>query len=205
LEAQLAIAVELRRNVSIHSVKAQQATVDLLLRMQKRHREGWESICIDLHSCGLSAETWTQIEKSHPNTYISLSTVINVRPNSSTHLSLIKACSPTRMLVESDFNTIDQCTQRTWDMVCVIAEARGWHVESVWNYPDANDGGRSQKEGHNKDWGVVKRLEMNWEAFQSGGLGEMPLDKESRKARRLNERQRRYVAGDESESDDEIQ
>ena len=62
LEAQLALAVELRRNVSMHSVKAQQATLDLLARMKARHGCAWESISVDMHSCGLSAQTWAAIE-----------------------------------------------------------------------------------------------------------------------------------------------
>lgn len=62
LEAQLALAVELRRNVSMHSVKAQQATLDLLVRMKAHHGSAWEAISVDMHSCGLSAQTWTVIE-----------------------------------------------------------------------------------------------------------------------------------------------
>ena len=62
LEAQLALAVELRRNVSMHSVKAQQATLDLLARMKARHGSAWEMISVDMHSCGLSAQTWAAIE-----------------------------------------------------------------------------------------------------------------------------------------------
>lgn len=62
LEAQLDLAVELQRNVSIHSVKAQAATVDLLLKLSKKHGKAWNKISIDMHSCGLSPETWRQLE-----------------------------------------------------------------------------------------------------------------------------------------------
>lgn len=64
VEAQLAIAVELKRNASMHSVKAQQATVDLLQRMSDRYGQAWDDISVDLHSCGLSAESWKQVEVS---------------------------------------------------------------------------------------------------------------------------------------------
>lgn len=66
LEAQLALAVELRRNVSLHSVKCQQATVELLDRMKTAHGPAWLRISVDLHSCGLSAQTWTQLSVSPP-------------------------------------------------------------------------------------------------------------------------------------------
>ena len=62
LEAQFEVAVELGRNVSAHSVKAQQATVEVLDRMAKRYAEKWTRISVDLHSCGLSAQTWQDIE-----------------------------------------------------------------------------------------------------------------------------------------------
>lgn len=62
LEPQIDLAVEFRRNVSIHSVKSHQATLDLLSRMHRKHGSGWQRISIDLHSCGLSVETWRTIE-----------------------------------------------------------------------------------------------------------------------------------------------
>lgn len=64
VEAQIGLAVELKRNISFHSVKAQNATVELLNRMGKEHGELWTQISIDLHSCGLSPETWLIIEVS---------------------------------------------------------------------------------------------------------------------------------------------
>jgi len=63
LEAQLELAVELGRNISMHSVKAQQATIDLLARMKKKHgAEKWNRISVDMHSCGLSPQTWRELE-----------------------------------------------------------------------------------------------------------------------------------------------
>lgn len=63
LEAQLDVAVEMGRNVSCHSVKSQQATADLLIRMKTKHgREAWEAISVDLHSCGFSAQSWLDVE-----------------------------------------------------------------------------------------------------------------------------------------------
>lgn len=62
VEAQLEVAVELKRNVSFHSVKSQQATLELLDRMKAKHGRAWEVISIDMHSCGLSSQTWKDVE-----------------------------------------------------------------------------------------------------------------------------------------------
>ena len=62
LEAQMDVAVEMERNVSVHSVKSQQATVELLNRMQTKHGDAWNIISVDMHSCGLSSQTWRSIE-----------------------------------------------------------------------------------------------------------------------------------------------
>jgi hypothetical protein len=62
LEAQLSLAVELKRNISIHSVAAQQVTLDLLQRMKEQHGAAWRAISIDMHSCGLSLEGWKSLE-----------------------------------------------------------------------------------------------------------------------------------------------
>ena len=64
LEAQLAVAAALARPVSLHSVKAQQATRELLDRMRAAHGARWLAISVDLHSCGLSAQTWAEISVS---------------------------------------------------------------------------------------------------------------------------------------------
>ena len=62
LEAQLDLAIELNRNVSIHTVHVQQATVDLLNRLAKKHGDSFYRISVNLHSCALSSETWRSIE-----------------------------------------------------------------------------------------------------------------------------------------------
>ena len=62
LEAQIGLAVELKRHISMHSVAAQQITIDLLSRMKERHEAAWRAISIDLHSCGLSLESWKTLE-----------------------------------------------------------------------------------------------------------------------------------------------
>ena len=173
LEPQIDLAVEFHRNISIHSVKSHQATLDLLSRMHQKHSSEWQRISIDLHSCGLSVETWKAIEvlvlhlialyntashctqKCHLNVYMSLSTVINGR--SSSHRTLIEACSPGRILVESDYHPVEQCAERTWEMVLTVAEIKGWSVETTWI-----------EDLRAEDWGAVRRLKRNWQEFQKG-------------------------------------
>lgn len=62
LESQLQLAIELQRNVSMHSVKAQQTTLQLVDRMSKKYGDAWDMISVDMHSCGLSPEMWTALQ-----------------------------------------------------------------------------------------------------------------------------------------------
>jgi len=110
---------------------------------------------VDLHSCGLSAQMWKDIQKKHSNIFLSLSTAINSRsPN---HRALISACSPSRILVESDYYDIHHCAERTWEMVLIVAEVKGWQVEDAWD--DIVE---------ETEWGAVRRLEDNWKIFKRG-------------------------------------
>ena len=62
LEAQLTLAVELRRNVSLHSVKSSAQTSALFDNMATKHGAAWFAISVDVHSCTLSAEVWRDVE-----------------------------------------------------------------------------------------------------------------------------------------------
>ncbi|KAL0576710.1 Cut9-interacting protein scn1 [Marasmius crinis-equi] len=155
LHAQVDIAVEMRRNISLHSVKSQQATMDLLSNLKTKHGAKWEEISLDMHSCGLSPPMWKEIQKKYSNIFLSLSTVINSRsPN---HIALIEACTADRILVESDFNDVSMCTERTWEMLKIVADVKGWTLETEWS-DDVDE----------SDWGAVHKLERNWKAFQTG-------------------------------------
>ncbi|KAG8816406.1 hypothetical protein FRC19_000388, partial [Serendipita sp. 401] len=183
LEAQLDIAVELKRNVSLHSVGSQQVTMDLLKRMHERHGEEWRTISVDLHSCGLSLEGWKTIEKNYPNIFLSLSDVINSR--SENHVHLIKGCAEDRLLAESDYDNIQHSVSQTWKMVETIANLRGWEVETSWE----------EEAPPLEKWGVVRRLERNWLRFQAGNHPEIV-----HKSRRLR-KQHQYYPSDESEEE----
>ncbi|KAJ7492346.1 TatD DNase family Scn1 [Mycena latifolia] len=155
LEAQIDLAVELGRNVSFHSVKCPLATVDLLNKLKLKHGQRWEHIRIDIHSCSMNPQVWIGLQKGHVNVFLSLSTVINGR--SSNMDALIAACSPNRILIESDFNDINMCTERCVEMLNIVARVKGWPIEDEW-----------QDEVSENEWGVVRRLEANWRAFRDG-------------------------------------
>ncbi|KAH9897885.1 hypothetical protein C8Q73DRAFT_682898 [Cubamyces lactineus] len=181
LEAQLALAVELKRNVSLHSVKCQQATSELLDRMKAHHGAAWLRISVDLHSCGLSAQTWQQISKRHPNVFLSLSTAINAR--SPAHTALIAACAPDRILVESDFHDVRLAAPYTWHMLCAVAAVKGWRVEDGWDgVTDAADVPEKEED----EWGAVRRLEKNWKLFERGGH-EGRVSRKRRRVRAIEE------------------
>ncbi|KAJ7651668.1 TatD DNase family Scn1 [Mycena polygramma] len=150
LEAQLNLAVELRRNVSFHNVKCPQVTVDLFITLKQKHGREWDNIRIDLHSCSMNPQV-----KKHSNVFMSLSTTINGRSNNLE--ALIAACPPDRLLIESDIDNIDQCTERCIDIIKVVARVGGWSIEEEW-----------VDELDKEHWGVVRRLEANWRAFRDG-------------------------------------
>lgn len=64
VEAQVDLAIRLGKNVSLHSVRAPQETVDMLRRFKAEKGEGWQRIHVCLHSFGGSAESAKQIQKS---------------------------------------------------------------------------------------------------------------------------------------------
>lgn len=155
IEAQLELAVKLGRNVSFHSVNSQQATATLFSNMRKKHSDRWCGISVDIHSCSFSPEIWRSIENEHPNAFMSLSIAVNGR--SSSLRRLIAACSPDRILVESDYDNAAMMTPKIWEILSIIAEVKGWPVEVDWD-EDPETG----KEG------AVKRIEENWRRFKRG-------------------------------------
>lgn len=63
LEAQMAVELEMERNISLHSVKSQLATLETFERMRTKYgEESWRKISIDLHSCGFSKQGWIDLE-----------------------------------------------------------------------------------------------------------------------------------------------
>jgi len=170
LEAQFAVAVDLRRNISLHSVKAPQITVDLFERMAKQYGDKWKAINIDLHSCTFSQDVLKRLmvrlfilvhifysplsQKAHRNVYCSLSTGINANGRSDNYVKLIEACPDDRLLVESDFPHLEQCEQRTWDMLVLVARVKGWRLETEWEEVVPENGP-----------GAARIMANNWQSF----------------------------------------
>lgn len=67
LKAQILVAVELRRNVSFHSVRAPEDTVRFLDMMRQEVGDDFERIHICLHSFGGSADTAQRIQRGQSN------------------------------------------------------------------------------------------------------------------------------------------
>lgn len=70
LEAQFDLAVELSRNISLHSVKSPQHTFELLNRMAVKYGERWKKISVDLHSCGLSSQMLRDLQVKRATIYV---------------------------------------------------------------------------------------------------------------------------------------
>jgi Tat protein secretion system quality control protein TatD with DNase activity len=70
-EAQIRVAIRLKRHVSFHSVRAPQDTVQLLARIRSGP-EGWGRIHVCLHSFGGSPETAKQVQKCKSVAYHAL-------------------------------------------------------------------------------------------------------------------------------------
>ncbi|CAK5280323.1 unnamed protein product [Mycena citricolor] len=153
LEAQIDLAVELGRSVSLHSVKCPQPTVTLLDNLKLKHGRNWSNIRIDIHSCSVDPQVISILQKKHPNVFMSVSTTINGR--SKNLKALIAACDPRRLLIESDYPVIDGNLARCVEILDLVAETKGWTKETEW-----------LDEVEESHWGVVRRLEANWNVFK---------------------------------------
>ncbi|KAF7307213.1 TatD DNase family Scn1 [Mycena indigotica] len=151
LEAQIDIAVEFGASVSFHSVKCPQATLELFDRLKRKHEENWNNIRFDIHSCSMSPETLVQLQRKHANVWMSVSTTINGR--SRNLRPLIAACAVDKLLIESDYDAIEQSTPKCLEILDIVAEVKGWHIETDWDDGDEN--------------GAVHRLEANWKVFSA--------------------------------------
>ncbi|PWN41436.1 Metallo-dependent hydrolase [Ceraceosorus guamensis] len=121
LSAQVQVAISLRRSVSLHSVKAGDATLAWVREMDRRWPgSGRRTKHVDLHSCSLSAEMIRT--NAHPNIYISFSLTINARQKSLAHQ--IRACRADRLLVESDWHSAHGLSARTWAALRFVADIK---------------------------------------------------------------------------------
>ncbi|KAE8227572.1 hypothetical protein CF326_g7531 [Tilletia indica] len=148
LQAQVCLAIDLRRSVSLHSVKAHGATSDFFMHMTRIRPRGWgvgfSDIKIDLHSCTISAPGIIQIQKTHQNVFVSFSTTINTRQKALQEQ--IRACDPRRLLAESDFNSALPSRPSTY------SSAHGEHEDGC-SHGFEEDGGDHQQQQNDVEGG----------------------------------------------------
>lgn len=154
-KSQIALAIELKRSISFHSVRAGGALTDLLEDLRKsfpdendglskrerkrkekeqRHigneniyleeeedsRLRFSDINLDLHSCTLSPQMISQIQKKYPNIYVSFSLAINARQKDLP--DQLRACDPNRLLIESDWHSAEGLGSRCWAMIRLVTD-----------------------------------------------------------------------------------
>jgi Tat protein secretion system quality control protein TatD with DNase activity len=130
VEAQLELALKRKRNVSFHCVQAQGPTMELLHRFAKKHGPAWQDINVDMHSFGGSTDVIQDLQRRYGNLYFSFSTTINSR--SPRLKDNIRAVRDERLLVESDWNSLDGHLDRLSEIVNIVADAKGWDLETTW-------------------------------------------------------------------------
>ncbi|GAA5892893.1 hypothetical protein JCM5296_006035 [Sporobolomyces johnsonii] len=174
VEAQVDLAIRLRRNISLHSVRAAQDTVDMLKRFKAK--PGWERIYVCLHSFGGSPESAKQIQRTHHNVFFSFATIISARsPN---FHNLLRAIEPDRLLTESDFSTTNEIDNQIWEVFEAILEARDWSAARA-----------------------VAHLSANWRRFTAPESARPPPPKSSKERKRDRRHQDLYVSEEEEDDD----
>ncbi|GAA5951016.1 hypothetical protein JCM8115_005032 [Rhodotorula mucilaginosa] len=136
VEAQVDVAIRLGRNISLHSVRTPQETVDMLRRFKEEKGEGWSRLHVCLHSFGGSAESAKQIQKAHPNAFFSFATIISGR--SPQFHTLLRAIEPHRLLVESDFSDTSEIDNQIWEVFEEIQAALDWTAEQALTTLESN-------------------------------------------------------------------
>lgn len=157
LEAQLDLAVEIGKHVSLHAVQCPNEIIEVLEQLQAKwgekligsrtlEGEGLEGgIKICWHSASISIETLNRVLNLFPNfLYFSYSIVLFEGPHLNQKLDhLLRHTPDDRLLIESDWsqdpNLIDDQIDRI--LHCVML-AKGWSVEEA-----------------------IDRLERNWTDF----------------------------------------
>lgn len=142
LRAQIQLALQYRRNVSLHSVQAAGLTVDLLAALRNSDPTLFGAIRISIHSCTLDANVVRSITKLHPNVYFGFSPTVNAK-QFRLHTCL-EAVHRSKALLESDYHTVESIPGFLRDGVEYFAQ---YHNLSPTE--------------------AAKRLRKNWKAFHS--------------------------------------
>jgi Tat protein secretion system quality control protein TatD with DNase activity len=123
------LALKMKRNLSVHCVQAQGPLMDLIHRFAKKHGAAFKDINLDFHSFGGSTEVIKDLQRRYSNLFFSFSTTINSR--SPKLKANIQAVKEDRILVESDWNSLDGYLDRLSEIVEMVAAVRDWDIEAT--------------------------------------------------------------------------
>lgn len=142
LRAQIAVALQYQRNISLHSVQAAGLTVDLLSSLRNTDTTSFGAIRISLHSCTLDNNVVKSITKKHPNVYVGFSSTINRKQI--LKKECLAAVDRNRALMESDYHTVKGIPAFLLQATEYFAQQHGMSLESA-----------------------AQQLRSNWNAFHS--------------------------------------
>ncbi|SPC67879.1 related to Cut9 interacting protein scn1 [Ustilago sp. UG-2017b] len=142
LRAQIDVALQYRRNISLHSVQAAGLTVDLLSSLRNAEPTSFGAIRVSLHSCTLDNNVVKSITKKHPNVYIGFSSTINRKQFLAKEC--LAAADRSRALMESDYHTVKGIPGYLHQANEYFAQLHGLSLEDA-----------------------AKQLRSNWETFHS--------------------------------------
>lgn len=169
LLAQVGVAVDFGRSISMHSVRAGEATADFLKECCRVYngtdpsRGAFRDVNLDLHSCTLSAEMLASILRTHSNVFASFSVTINLRQKNL--LAQMAVVPPSRMLIESDWHSAEELGERNLDMLRV-AQPFLARPSSSAPYPEELFGDEERRKISRNDlMAAAHKVAGNWQRF----------------------------------------
>ncbi|KAJ9474620.1 putative deoxyribonuclease [Pseudozyma hubeiensis] len=143
LRAQIDVALQYGRNVSLHSVQAAGLTVDLLTSLRNEDISAFGAVRVSLHSCTLDNNVVRSITKKHANVYVGFSSTINRKQIAAREC--LGSVDRSRALMESDYHTVK-------GIPGYLVEANDYFAQLHGLSPEA----------------AAQQLRSNWETFYSG-------------------------------------
>ncbi|SPO25124.1 related to Cut9 interacting protein scn1 [Ustilago trichophora] len=146
LQSQITLALDYKRNISLHSVQAAGLTTSLLSNLKNTSISSYGAIRIALHSCTLDNNVIKSILKLHKNIYIGFSSSINAKQISDK--SCLTHPNIHQVLLESDHHTVKDMQACLLTANNYFADLHGLEVQDA-----------------------AKQLRRNWESFYGVMLG----------------------------------
>ncbi|WFD23558.1 Cut9-interacting protein scn1 [Malassezia equina] len=126
LRAQITLAGQYGRSISMHSVRAAGATSDLLATAAAEI-PGFRQIGVLLHSCTLSVPSLVHLQRTYPNVFVSFSTAIQTQHTT----ELMRASDPARVVCESDYHAWAELAPRTTAAIEAYGKARDIDINEL--------------------------------------------------------------------------